>query len=222
MLGGVGNWLAQPENKSALLQFSIAALQPQGGNSTLGHLANAVGEGASARDRNVLATQKAEGESIDQELDRRRLDLVEAQTSRTSRLAAGGSGGRKQPTWAQMWAAKARDEKGFQNWVKTIAAGEVDPTSFEDPDVLVGQWLSDPSRVASLRAQYAEYQKASGAAVPGDPLAPAPVAPNGPPAEVPSQGGALLEQAKQAIQRGAPRDAVIQRLRERGIDPTGL
>lgn len=32
----------------------------------------------------------------------------------------------------------------------------------------------------------------------------------------------LLEQARDAIRRGAPRDAVIQRLRERGIQPTGI
>lgn len=219
MLGGVGNWLQQPENKSALLQFSLAAMQPTGGNSTLGHLANAVGEGAAARDRNIIGQQKAAGEDIDQEMDMRRLELIEAQTNKANRAASGSGGGRKAPTWSQMWAQKARDEKGFQNYVKTIAAAQVDPASFEDPDILVGQWLSDPAKVASLRAQYGEYQAALGGQTP-DPIAPTPAGP--PPAEPPAQGGGMLEQAKAAIARGAPRDAVIQRLRERGIDPTGL
>ena len=38
----------------------------------------------------------------------------------------------------------------------------------------------------------------------------------------PAPAGAPLEQARDAIARGAPRDAVIQRLRENGIDPEGL
>jgi hypothetical protein len=38
----------------------------------------------------------------------------------------------------------------------------------------------------------------------------------------PAQGGQALQQAKDAIARGAPREKVIQRLRENGIDPSGL
>ena len=36
------------------------------------------------------------------------------------------------------------------------------------------------------------------------------------------QGAGVLDQARAAIARGAPRDAVIQRLRQNGIDPSGL
>jgi hypothetical protein len=35
-------------------------------------------------------------------------------------------------------------------------------------------------------------------------------------------GNNILDQARDAINRGAPRDAVLQRLREQGIDPSGL
>lgn len=38
----------------------------------------------------------------------------------------------------------------------------------------------------------------------------------------PQAGGDVLQRARDAIARGAPRDAVIQRLRENGIDPKGL
>ena len=44
-------------------------------------------------------------------------------------------------------------------------------------------------------------------------------------AGVPIPGGGsdeVIRAAREAISRGAPRDAVIQRLRERGIEPTGL
>ena len=219
-LGGVGSWLAAPENKAALLQFSLAALQPTGGNSTLGHIANAVAHGAEARDRNIISQDKLAESEQERELTEARLGLVNAQTERTRKLAS-GSGGAKSPTWSQMWAQRARDEKGFNTWVKTIAEGQVDPTAFEDPDSLVGDWLSDPAKVASLRAQYAEYQRAVGGAPPTGVAAPMPA---GAPAAAASTapGGDLLAQAKAAIAAGAPRDAVISRLRERGVDPTGL
>lgn len=37
-----------------------------------------------------------------------------------------------------------------------------------------------------------------------------------------SAGGNLLQEARAAIAKGAPREAVLARLRERGVDPTGL
>ena len=37
-----------------------------------------------------------------------------------------------------------------------------------------------------------------------------------------AQGGDILQQAREAISRGAPRDKVIQRLRQNGIDASGL
>lgn len=40
--------------------------------------------------------------------------------------------------------------------------------------------------------------------------------------QAPQAGGDVLQRARDAIARGAPRDAVIQRLRENGIDPKGL
>ena len=43
----------------------------------------------------------------------------------------------------------------------------------------------------------------------------------GPPTASGSSGGAL-DEARQAIKNGASRDAVIKRLRENNIDPSGL
>jgi hypothetical protein len=40
--------------------------------------------------------------------------------------------------------------------------------------------------------------------------------------QAPQAGGDVLQRARDAIARGAPREAVIQRLRENGIDPRGL
>ena len=54
----------------------------------------------------------------------------------------------------------------------------------------------------------------------GQPGAPAPAAAT-PPASAGAQGDPLA-QAREAIARGAPREAVIQRLRQNGVDPGGL
>lgn len=47
-------------------------------------------------------------------------------------------------------------------------------------------------------------------------------APAAAPQRQPQLAGNVLQQARDAIARGAPRDAVIQRLRQNGIDPKGL
>jgi len=50
---------------------------------------------------------------------------------------------------------------------------------------------------------------------------PAQTAPGAPPA-APPQAAGLIEEARAAIARGAPRDAVISRLRDMGVNPEGL
>jgi hypothetical protein len=54
------------------------------------------------------------------------------------------------------------------------------------------------------------------------PTAGARQAPAATPQRQPQQAGNVLQQARDAIARGAPREAVIQRLRQNGIDPKGL
>jgi hypothetical protein len=49
-----------------------------------------------------------------------------------------------------------------------------------------------------------------------------PAAPAAAAAAAPAAGGDLLEQARKAIAAGAPRDKVIERLRQKGMDATGL
>lgn len=49
-----------------------------------------------------------------------------------------------------------------------------------------------------------------------------PAAPAPPAAPGPGGKGGALDDAREAIKRGAPRDAVLKRLRENGIDPSGL
>lgn len=58
---------------------------------------------------------------------------------------------------------------------------------------------------------------------PGNAAAPTAAAPTASaPAPAASSKGDVLKQARDAILRGAPRDAVIKRLRDAGIDPAGL
>jgi hypothetical protein len=58
---------------------------------------------------------------------------------------------------------------------------------------------------------------------PGNPAAPTAAAPTASaPAPAAGGNGDVLKQARDAISRGAPRDAVIKRLRDAGIDPAGL
>lgn len=46
------NWMSQPANRAALLQFGISMMQPIGvGQSPMGHLGQAIGEGAQAQGR---------------------------------------------------------------------------------------------------------------------------------------------------------------------------
>jgi GH24 family phage-related lysozyme (muramidase) len=59
-----------------------------------------------------------------------------------------------------------------------------------------------------MRSSYEDMQRKAGMA-------------SGAPALQPLKGG-TLDEARKAIERGAPKDAVVQRLRERGFDPSGL
>ena len=90
---------ARPENRAALLQFSINALQPvMPGQSTLGHIASAAGAGMAARDRYAQGQIAAEEsaaqsarESAAMDLDRQQLD-INRQNAETAARNSGQQG----------------------------------------------------------------------------------------------------------------------------------
>lgn len=89
-------------------------------------------------------------------------------------------------------------------------------------------WTSANGRrpTATAFAQWEAQGRPAAATSPAT-AQPAPAAPRPGPVAAPGAGptaarAAALESARQAIARGAPREQVIQRLRQHGIDPTGL
>lgn len=73
-------FLQDPQVKAALLQFGIQALQPVPiGQTTLGHIAGAIGAGGEAAQRVQTAQEAEQQQQLDNELAQRRVKAVETQ-----------------------------------------------------------------------------------------------------------------------------------------------
>src|SRR5688572_16624188 len=126
------NWMAQPSNRAALLQFGISMMQPIGvGQSPIGHLGQAIGQGAQAQGRQQqaeIAQETASAESArknrgegraERLLDIKELDAKSKAANRgkrslSSMFKTGESGerSRKLKFWGdQFEAAGAYDEE---------------------------------------------------------------------------------------------------------------
>lgn len=150
-----------------------------------------------------------------------------------SNAAAGRSSeGALSSTILRTLQVPALDDKGRP--VRNPITGEIQTQIDQAALARFYAWTSANGRrpTATAFAQWEAQGRPAAAASPATaqpaPTAgPAAAAPRPGPVAAPGAGptaarAAALESARQAIARGAPREQVIQRLRQHGIDPTGL
>lgn len=81
--------LDQPGARSALLQFGLNAMQPMvRGQTTLGHLAGAVGSGAEAYNRGAALDEAQRQTDIKNEQNQQKIDVVKDKLTFAQRIAA--------------------------------------------------------------------------------------------------------------------------------------
>lgn len=191
-------WMSKPENAAMLMQSGIAMLQPlQLGQSTAGAIASSVGEGFQARDRvragNAAASEKATRIAMDQ----RELDLREKEGSAKAdyykRLGGGGAVSAS-AIFRDQQSDQARKDKAWMEFRADEAWKNTNATIDEMYEMFEEAWSKTQGG-----------EPAASAALPG--------------LETPQSP---LEEARAAIAAGANREAVIQRLKENGIDAAGL
>ncbi len=159
------DFLNQPGNRAAMIQLGVNLLQPIGlGQSTLGHIGQAIGAAGEAKTR-VLADE-AKNSQTNRELDIR-------QQEADARSQAVGMA-----TAVQRKAMQ--DANSFEAFVLKIAQSEVESdltlqTTLSDA---IANIYADPSKVAQLQQQWIQLRSAPtgglAAAVPGGGQAPQP------------------------------------------------
>jgi hypothetical protein len=106
-------WTSKPENNAALLQFGIAMLQPRSpGQSGIGAVANAVGEGAQASERNVALQQAQQKEEAAQAIKEREAGSREVTAQAYADQV--GQGGKKGKGGMQ---AQLMQQRAFNTWM---------------------------------------------------------------------------------------------------------
>ena len=153
---GWGNWVQQPENRSALIQAGIQLLQPVSpGQSTLGAIGAAIGQGAAAKDRSMQGQMEQEALAKSQALDERRVRATE--TSAQASLARAGSGGAGASglTPYQQQQLALRKNTMFQKYVadRQEAADYSGGGSID---------LQNPEEIARLQAEFEQIYQAGG------------------------------------------------------------
>ncbi len=82
------NWMAKPSNRAAMMQFGVAMMQPIGiGQSAIGNIANAVGEGGEAANRVEQQDILRRRENSSEDLRASQADLAGARAGTQSALA---------------------------------------------------------------------------------------------------------------------------------------
>lgn len=80
------DWLAKPENKAAMIQAGVSLLQPpSAGQSGVGQIGQAIGEGAAARDRAITGRQAQAQQQQDAAIAQQNADTarISAESGRT-------------------------------------------------------------------------------------------------------------------------------------------
>ncbi len=195
-----GQWtefINQPGNAAAMIQFGIKAMQPVSpGQSTMGHLANAIGAGGEAKQRVV------EGQT-ERSYKQAQTDLL---TNRSNFYAKGGG-----MTAYQQAMIDARNDTRVLEGMKSVMlydqsgdyGGTLDPATLP-PD----QFMELYTRVKQS-------------------MTPALTPTGGGATSAPSLGGAVdpnaaRRDAAAAIAKGADRTAVLKRLQEMGVPTDGI
>lgn len=136
-------FLNQPGNRQALVQMGLAMMQPVGlGQSGIGHLANAMGQGAQAKDRYLTGRETLATKN-------RELDIQSENNRRTAQLSS-----------TALLANNRSLSEDFQTFVfqqaKLQAAAEADPLDvLADPNAKVmaiyQKLLTDPEQVSRMQ-----------------------------------------------------------------------
>lgn len=110
------DWINQPDNRAALMQFGVAMLQPMGmGESILTHGANAIGEGGEAAGRVHETEAKRAGEASLADY-RDRTAGAREDTAGARVLSAENRGG---VTATASFTAKMRQDAAFRKWASS-------------------------------------------------------------------------------------------------------
>lgn len=168
-----------------------------------------------ARDRGAANASNASASKYSAEAD---IERQKGERLRTTgalpRTGAEGSEGALSSTILRTLQIPALDEKGRP--VRNPITGELETQTDQDALKSFYTWAAGNSRkpTATAFAQWEAQGRPSGNK-------------NPPPAHTPPKmdtqaTAAALTKAREALAKGAPRDKVIERLRQNGIDPTGL
>jgi hypothetical protein len=207
-----------PRMQAAMLQLGISLMQPTGvGQSVGGHVGSAIGQAAAAAGRQESSELKRQQEDL------KTAATIERMENASERLKLAGenaalrrqSGAVKsmneilaERRRARQGVGKAADEEA-KAILKQLNDEALLPDNMKNPNLVRFRGMQQ-SEIAAALANDPEFRKRR-AAVMGD--------------EEPQQAAgaqSAIANARAAIARGANREAVIQRLRQYGIDPGGL
>lgn len=152
-------WTSRPENNAALLQFGLAMLQPRAaGQSGIGSVANAIGQGAEASDRNLTA-QRAEADSESKRtVEQQKADATTSNAASYGRQVDTSGGTKKAPGMQaslaaqkafNSWAAKPDDLTGMTGDPVTAALAKQFPDVKSKADV-----LNNPAALKAAREMF--------------------------------------------------------------------
>jgi hypothetical protein len=162
--GGIAGWLAQPENRAALLQASIMLLQPPArGQSIAGQFGQAIGAGAEAKDRSLLSQQEQDRYAAQQLLEERKVAAEEV------RAAAATTAAEKSATGITPYQLYQMGRNVDKDWLTYLAKAK--ERSFEDEDY----WADENV----LNQTYEQYLRERGMASGGGAAAAGPAVPAG-------------------------------------------
>lgn len=152
-------WVQQPQNRTALLQTGLALMQPLSlGQSPIGHIADAIGQGGEARDRYITGGQEQAKEAETRMMDQKKFGLEERQVAAqekniASQVTERAKGGK---SLRDFYAKEAfRDENSLTANLRSMAAAEAkahnDNAVINNPDapmLYAADFMNDPLWVA--------------------------------------------------------------------------
>lgn len=201
------SWMNDPHNRAAMIQFGVSLSQPiAAGQNALGQIGSAVGQAGEASDRITAEQQKEEELAQKGELRSAQAQLAGSKAETAGTVAAARQQAlefKQQQLAMQGNIAGLRALTALQNTFQKEHAKWASDKGLGIPTGPEPTWDSVLSKNPDLAAQLKSVQ-------------------GGVPAQGGGGGGDLLSQARDAISRGANRAAVIERLRQQGVDPSGL
>lgn len=215
-------FLQDPKGQAALLQAGLGLMAgPTWGDSGASQVARAIGSGGEAIGRQESADIKQQESDTKSQL---REAQAGAATARSGAAASSADLARERLGIGRLQEEGKRDRAMlggrirlsgmYQSYLKDLAKRNADPLRTGAPEVPASMqdWIKQNPTLKTLGLIPPEEV---GAGMDNESI----------PATSPinsQAGGSPLDRARAAIAQGAPRDAVMKRLRDSGIDPVGL